>query len=134
MQTSLNLSLVLHVYGDRIGLLADTGIFPLQLTIYVHLVQLQIRHTITRPYTLPALLFQKLHSSLPLSNLYTSTLVKTAVVPSPLQPSHLNPGLSHTIRNPCFQDRPTNRPPSSHDFTTPQKSRTCLSKYDEKNY
>jgi len=34
MQTSLNLSLarVLHVYGDHTGLLADTGIPPLQLT------------------------------------------------------------------------------------------------------
>ena len=41
MQTSLNLSLarVLHVYGDHTGLLADTGIPPLQvqLTRYVHL-------------------------------------------------------------------------------------------------
>jgi len=39
-QTSLNLSLarVLHVYGDHTGLSADTGIPPLQLTKYVHIV------------------------------------------------------------------------------------------------
>jgi len=66
MQTRLNLSLarVLHVYGDHIGLR------PLQLTKYVHLAQL----TITRPDTLPALIFKKPNSSLPLSNLHTSTL------------------------------------------------------------
>jgi len=42
LQTSLNLSLarVLHVHGDHTGLLADTGIPPLQLTRYVHLAQL----------------------------------------------------------------------------------------------
>jgi hypothetical protein len=76
MQTSLNLSLarVLHVYGDHTGLLADTGIPPLQLTKYVHLAQLHFRLTITRPDTLPALLFNKLNSSLPLSSLHTSTL------------------------------------------------------------
>jgi len=76
MQTSLNLSLarVLHVYGDHTGLLADTGIPPLQLTKYVHLAQLHFRLSITRPDTLPALLFQTLNSSLPLSNLHTSTL------------------------------------------------------------
>jgi len=76
MQTSLNLSLarVLHVYCDHTGLLADTGIPPLQLTKYVHLVQLHFRLTITRSDTLPALLFQKLNSSLPLSNLHTLTL------------------------------------------------------------
>ena len=72
MQTSLNLSL--HVYGDHAGLLADTGIPPLLLTRYVHLAQLHFRLTITRPDTLPALLFQKLNSSLPLPNLHTSTL------------------------------------------------------------
>jgi len=93
MQTSLNLSLarVLHVYGDHTGLLTDTGIPPLQLTKYVHLALLHLRLTITRPNTLPALLFKKLNSSLPC-----------------LQPSHLNPGLSHTICKPCLQDRPTN--------------------------
>ena len=76
MQTSLSLSLarVLHVYGDHTGLLADTGIPPLQLTRYVHLAQLHFRLTITRPDTLPALLFNKLNSSLPLFNLHTSTL------------------------------------------------------------
>jgi len=76
MQTSLNLSLarVLHVYGDHTGLLADTGIPPLQLTRYVHLPQLHFRLTITRPDTLPALLFKKLNSSLPLPSLHTSTL------------------------------------------------------------
>ena len=80
MQTSLNLcqslARVLHVYGDHTGLLADrdTGIPPLQLTKYVHLVQLHFRLTITRPDILPALLFQKLSSSLPLSNLHTLTL------------------------------------------------------------
>jgi len=76
MQTSLNLSLarVLHVYGDHTGLLADTGIPPLQLTKYVHLAQLHFRFTITRPDTLPALLLKKLSLSLPLSNLHTSTL------------------------------------------------------------
>jgi len=78
MQTSLNLSLarVLRVYGDHTGLLADTGIPPLrvQLTKYVHLAQLHFRLTITRPDTLPALLFKILNSSLPLSNLRTSTL------------------------------------------------------------
>jgi len=76
MQTSPNLSLarVLHVYGDHTGLLADTGIPPLQLTKYVHLAQLHSRLTITRPDTLPAPLFIKLNSSLPLSNLHTSTL------------------------------------------------------------
>jgi len=84
MQTILNLSLarVLHVYGVHTGLLADTGIPPLQLTKYVHLAQrhfrltmkyvhLAQRHfrlTITRPDTFPALLFQKLNLSLPLSN------------------------------------------------------------------
>jgi len=72
MQTSLNLSLarVLHVYGNHTGLLSDTGIPPLQLTKYVHLAQLHFRLTITRP----APLFDKLNSSLPLSNLHTSTL------------------------------------------------------------
>jgi len=76
MQISLNLSLarVLHVYGDHTGLLADTGIPPLQLTRYVHLAQLHFRLTITRPDTLPVLLFKKLNSSLPLPNLHTSTL------------------------------------------------------------
>jgi len=76
MQTSLNLSLarVLHVYGDHTGLLADTGIPPLQLTRYVHLAQLHFQLTITRPDTLPALLFKRLNSSLPLPNLHTSTL------------------------------------------------------------
>ena len=76
MQTSLNLSLarVLHVYGDHTGLFADTGIPPLQLTRYLHLAQLHFRLTITKPDTLPALLFKKLSSSLPLSNLHTSTL------------------------------------------------------------
>jgi len=76
MQTSLNLSLarVLHVYGDHTGLLADTGIPPLQLTRYVHLAQLHFRLTITRPDTLLALLFKKLNSSLPLPSLHTSTL------------------------------------------------------------
>ena len=78
MQTSLNLSLarVLHVYGDHIGLLADTRIPPLQLTTrkHVHLAQLHFRLTITRPDTLPALLFKKLNSPFPLSNLHTSTL------------------------------------------------------------
>jgi len=78
MQTSLNLFLarVLHVYGDHTGLLADTGIPPLQLTKYVHLAQLHFRLAINRPDTLPALLFNKLNSSLPLSGyiLHTSTL------------------------------------------------------------
>jgi len=76
MQTSLNLSLarVLHVYGDHTGLLADTGIPPLQLTRYVHLAQIHFRFTITRHDTLPALLCAKLNSSLPLPNLHTSTL------------------------------------------------------------
>ena len=79
MQTSLNLSLarVLHVYGDHTGLLADTGIPPLQLTRYVHLAQLHFRLTITRPDTLPALLFKKLNSSLPLPNLYTLPWIAT---------------------------------------------------------
>jgi len=61
MQTSLNLSLarVLHVYGgDHTGPLSDTEIPPLQLTRYVHLAHLHFRLTITRPYTLPALLFK----------------------------------------------------------------------------
>jgi len=40
-------------YGDHTGLLADTGIPPLQLTKYVHLAQLHFRLTITRPDTLP---------------------------------------------------------------------------------
>jgi len=76
MQTSLNLSLarVLHVYGNHTGLLSDTGIPPLQLTKYVHLAQLHFRLTITRPDTLPTLLFNKLNLSLSLSNLPTSTL------------------------------------------------------------
>ena len=76
MLTSLNLSLarVLHVYDDHTGLLAGTGFPPLQLTRYVHLAQLHFRLTITRPDTLPALLFKKLNSSLPLPNLHTSTL------------------------------------------------------------
>jgi len=54
--------------------LADTGIPPLQLTRYVHLIQLHFRLTITRPDTLPALLFTKPNSSLPLPNLHTSIL------------------------------------------------------------
>jgi len=76
MQTSLNLSMArfLHVYGDHTGLLADTGIPPLQLTRYVYLAQLHFRLTITRPDTLPALLFKRLNSSLPLPNLHTSIL------------------------------------------------------------
>jgi len=63
MQTSLNLSLarVLHVFGDHTGFLADTGIPPLQLTTrkYVHLAQIRFRLTLTRPDTLPVLLFKK---------------------------------------------------------------------------
>jgi len=78
MRSSLNLFLarVLHVYGDHTGLLADTGISPLQLTKYVHLTQLHFRLTITRPDTLPALLFKnlKLNKPFPLSNLHTTTL------------------------------------------------------------
>ena len=76
MQTSLNLSLarVLHIYNDHTRLLADTGISPLQLTKYAHVTQLHFRLTITRPDTLSALLFKNLNSSLPLSNLRTSTL------------------------------------------------------------
>jgi len=76
MQTSLNLSLaiVLRVYGDHNALLADTGIPPLQLTQYVHLTQLHFRLTITRPDTLPALLFKTLNTPFPLSNLHTTTL------------------------------------------------------------
>jgi len=76
VQTSLNLSLarVLHVYGDHTGLLADTGTPPFQSTKYVHLTQIHFRLTITRPDTLPAPVFNKLNSSLPLSNLHTSTL------------------------------------------------------------
>ena len=52
----------------------QTQIPPLQLTRYVHLAQLHFRLTITRPDTLPALLFKKLNSSLPLPNLHTSIL------------------------------------------------------------
>jgi len=85
MQSSLNLPLarVLHAYGYHTGLLADTGIPPLnltkyvhltQLTKYVHLTQLHLRLTITRPHTLPALLFKKLNTPLPLSNLHTTLL------------------------------------------------------------
>jgi len=76
MQTSLNLSLarVLNVYGDHTALLADTGVPPLQLTQYVHLAQLHFRLTITRPDSLPALLFKKLNTPCPLSNLHTTTL------------------------------------------------------------
>jgi len=61
MQTSLNLSFakVLHVYGDHTGLLADTGIPPLQLKKCVHLAQLHFRLTLTRPDTLPAFLVKK---------------------------------------------------------------------------
>jgi len=66
------LAKVLHVYGDHTGLLADTGIPPLLLTKYVHLTQIHLRLTITRPDTLPALLFKKLHMPLPLSNLHTT--------------------------------------------------------------
>ena len=96
LQTSLNLSLarVLHVYDDHTGLLADTEIPPLQLTRYVHLA-LHFSLTITRPDTLPALLFNP-----------------TQLVPPPPQPTHLHPGLPHTIRNPCLQGRLTNQPPS----------------------
>ena len=54
--------------------MADIGIPPLQLTQYVHFAQLHFRLNITRPDTLPALLFNKLNSSLPLYNLHTSTL------------------------------------------------------------
>jgi len=76
MQTTLNLSSarVLHVYGDHTALLADTGIAPLQLTQYVHLAQLHFRLTITRADTLPALLFKKLNTPFPLTNLHTTTL------------------------------------------------------------
>jgi len=71
---NLSLARVLHVYGDHTALLADTGIPPLQLTKYVHLAQLHFRLTITRPDTLPALLFKKLNTPFPLSNLHTTTL------------------------------------------------------------
>jgi len=76
MQTSLNLSLarVFHVYGDHTALLADTGIPPHQLTQYVHLAQLHFRRTITRPDTLPQLLFKTLNTPFPLSNFHTMTL------------------------------------------------------------
>jgi len=69
MKTSLNLSLarVLHVYGDHTGLLADTGIPLLQFMKYVHLAQLHFGLIITRPDTLPAILFKKLNSPFPLS-------------------------------------------------------------------
>jgi len=68
------LARVLHVYGDHTGLLVDTGVPTLRLTKKVHLTQLHCRLTITRPDTLPALLFVKPKSSFPLSHLYTSTL------------------------------------------------------------
>jgi len=76
MKTSLNLSLarVLHVYGDHTGLLADTGIPLRQFMKYVHLAQLHFGLIITRPDTLPAILFKKLNSPFPLSNVHTSTL------------------------------------------------------------
>jgi len=76
LQTSLNLSLAraLHVYGDHTAFLANTGISPLQLTKYVHLAQLHFRLTMTRPETLPALLFKKLNTSSPLSHMHTTTL------------------------------------------------------------
>ena len=75
MQTSLNLSLarVPHVCGDH-RTLGRHRSPPPQLTRYVHLTKLHFRLTITRPDTLPALLFNKLNSSLPLFNLHTSTL------------------------------------------------------------
>ena len=84
MQTSLNLSLarVLHVYGDHTGLLADTGIPPLQLTRYVHLAQLHFRLTITRPDTLPALPFNKLNSSLTFTPPPWTTTYDTQPMPS----------------------------------------------------
>ena len=41
---------------------------------YIHITKLHFRLTITRPDTLPALLFERLNSSLPLPNLHTSTL------------------------------------------------------------
>jgi len=52
------LARVLHVYGDHTGLLADTGIPPLQLTKYVHLAQLHFRlhffpKNLTRPFPSP---------------------------------------------------------------------------------
>jgi len=67
---------------------ADTGIPPLQLTKYVHLAQLHFRLTITRPDTLPALLFKKLKTpfSPSLSNLHTTTLDYTNF-PLPSRPS-----------------------------------------------
>jgi len=54
--------------------LADTGIPRLQSIKYVHLAQLHFRLTITRPYTLPALLFETLNAPLPLFNLQIKTL------------------------------------------------------------
>jgi len=76
LQTSLNLSLsrALHVYGDHIALLADTGVPPLNLIQYTHLAQLQFRLTKTQSDTLPATLFKTFNKSLALSNLHPSTL------------------------------------------------------------
>jgi len=49
LQTSLNLSLAhaLHVYGDHKALLVDTGVPPLNLIQYTHLVQLHFCFTKT---------------------------------------------------------------------------------------
>jgi len=76
LETSFNLSLAcaLHVYGDHISLLADTGAPPLNLIQYTHLAQLHFRLTNTQPDTLPATLFKTFKKSLALNNLHPSTL------------------------------------------------------------
>ena len=91
--------------------MADTGVPPPQLTRYLHLAQLHFRLTITRPDTLPALLFTKLNLSLSLPNLHTSTL-----------DYHIRYA-THAFKADLQTDP---------HFTAPQKSRTCFSKHDEK--
>ena len=67
-QTSLNLSVArsLHVYGDHVVCLADTGVPPLTLIQYTHLAQLHFCLTKTRPDTLPATLFKTFNKSIAL--------------------------------------------------------------------
>ena len=76
LQTSLNLSLsrALHVYGDHIALLADTGVPPLNLIQYTRLAQLHFCLTKTKPDTLHATVFKTFNESLALSNPHSSTL------------------------------------------------------------
>jgi len=99
---------ILRVQWLRKKFLANTGIPPFNLIRCVHLSLIHFRITTTQLNTLPALMFTKLNSPLPLSSL------------------HPNSCLPHPVHNLQIQNRPTHRPSPSHGLTSLQTPRACL--------